>query len=335
MKIIKVSHVWSSGEGHIASTLIFNLIKNLTNKKLIFVEPKEADILFIGPYNVDSTKNKIVSYLSRKLKINKENRKFIEYFRQSTVFRRYQPLKIFLCHENYRYNSVDADFSISFDLGVTDPNHIRIPVWKDNIDWSKYGIFRNSTFSLNDKTYYYQNILRFGSFYNLKDLMKPQGDYFLNKKNICIFSTHMSEPRGTIYKEFSKEFIVDGYGKYFDPIITSHNNSNFTKKEIMQKYSFNLCPHNNNYPGQYEEKVPEAFLSQCLPITWADENIDYDFNPSAFVNLNDHIKDNFQEIIYLLKQKEFLKKFSDQPLILSEPNLDNEIRFVKKIIDQL
>lgn len=335
MKIIKISHVWSSGQGHIASTLIYHLIKNITNKELIFVKPKDADILFVGPYDVNSLPKKIINFFYKKLKPTKRTKDVIENFRQLFSLRRYQPVKIFLNHENYRYNDVKADFSISFDLGVTDPNHIRIPVWKDNIDWSKYGIFRDIKFSLNNKQLYYSNLLRFGSFYNLSDLLKPQGNNFLNKKDVCIFTTHMQEPRGTIYNEFSKEFKVDGYGRYFDSTLIGHNDSDFTKKKIMEKYSFNLCPHNNNYPGQYEEKVPEAFLSKCLPITWADQNIDYDFNSKAFINLNDHIKDNFKEIIYLLKQREFLQKFTNEPLLLSEPNLDAEINFAKKIISCL
>jgi hypothetical protein len=72
-----------------------------------------------------------------------------------------------------------------------------------------------------------------------------------------------------------------------------------------------------------------------LPITWADENISYDFNIKSFVNLNNYIKNNFKDIIYLLKQNEFLNTFTDQPLLLSRPTLHNEIVFAKKIIDSL
>ena len=46
-----------------------------------------------------------------------------------------------------------------------------------------------------------------------------------------------------------------------------------------------MCPENGLYPGYYTEKIPEAFYSGCLPITWADENIVADFNSRAFLNL--------------------------------------------------
>lgn len=326
MKKIKISHIWSPGISWVKSCLIINLIEKFSNKKLVFVSPKDADILIIGPYNIQTISNRILSRFARSVNsVTVKN--FIENTQQSLFLRRSQPLKIFICHENFRYNSIEADFSISFDLGVNNENHLRIPVWKENIDWSKHGISREH---LN-----YSNISRFGSFYSSEDLMRPQGEHFLNKKNVCIFTSHMDQPRKTIYEEFSKNFIVDGYGPYFNKNIKGHNSSQFTKQEVMKNYSFNLCPHNNIYPGIYEEKVPESFLSKCLPITWADQNINHDFNPASFVNLNDHIKDNFKEIIYLLKQKEFLQKFVNEPLLLSEPNLSAEIKFAKKILDCL
>ena len=104
-------------------------------------------------------------------------------------------------------------------------------------------------------------------------------------------------------------------------------------KEILKKYAFNLCPENSLYPGYYTEKIPEAFLSKSLPISWADSNINCDFNDKSFVNLLHYSKDNFTEIISLLKEENFLKKFTNEPLLLKEPNLDDETTFIKKIIN--
>ena len=50
----------------------------------------------------------------------------------------------------------------------------------------------------------------------------------------------------------------------------------------MKDFAFNLCPHQLLYPGFYDEKVP-TFFSNCLPITWADKNIDIDFNPRLLI----------------------------------------------------
>ena len=116
--------------------------------------------------------------------------------------------------------------------------------------------------------------------------MRPQGNTFLNKdRKMCLITSHLNEPRKSMYEIFSKKFTVDGYGPYFDGQISNHNLSNFTKKNILEKYAFNLCPENNLYPGYYSEKIPDAFMAKCLPISWADSNINYDFNENSFINL--------------------------------------------------
>ena len=74
MKVIKVSYIWWIGEGELVSHLICQLIKKLSNKEIIFVSPKDADILFIGPSNIESIPNRIINYLSRKLKLNSKQK---------------------------------------------------------------------------------------------------------------------------------------------------------------------------------------------------------------------------------------------------------------------
>ena len=46
----------------------------------------------------------------------------------------------------------------------------------------------------------------------------------------------------------------------------------------MKNYSFNLCPENIIYPGCYSEKVTDAFIGKCLPISCMDNNVNKDFN---------------------------------------------------------
>ena len=325
MNVIKISFLWTAGYDTLVNSVFFNLLKIISKKEIIFTKPNNADILVLGPYNLESLSNRYKNILARRFK-SKKIEDFLDNFQKKIFFRENKPITIFYSHENTRYNSIKSDFSITCDFNFDNDHHLRFPIWKENIDWSHEGIRRsNNTFMIN----------RFGSFYNIDDLLKPLGPSFLDKKNFCIFTSHMNEPRKTIYEVFSKHFQVDGYGPYFNKKIKNHNESNFKKLEILNKYAFNLCPHNAIYPGNYEEKIPEAFLGGCLPISWADQNISHDFNIKAFINLNDYYKDNFQEIISLLKEKSFLKKFIDQPLLLTRPNLDNEIKFVKKVINSL
>lgn len=335
MKTIKISSLWGAGYGTVYNSILISIINKISNSKVIFSNPSDCDILILGPYNIETISEKFFKFFKKKVPFDilKKN---IEKYERKILFRRYSPLTIFYSTENTRQDSIEADFKITQDLGVNSKNHLRIPVWKENIDWSKEGFFRENNISLKGKNYKYHNIIRFGEFYSLEKLMSPLSKNFLNKeKEFCIITSHLREPRKSIYDIFNQNFSVDGYGPYFDNKIKNHNSSNFTKKEILMNYKFNLCPQNSSYPGYFEERVPEAFLCDCLPITWADNNIEHDFNPASFINLNNYINSSYKEIIEKLKDQNYLRSFIDQPLLLKKPNLDNEIRFCKNILDKL
>jgi hypothetical protein len=319
MQKIKVSILWSE----IQQSVIFNLIKNLSLKEIEIVPVENCDLLIFGPYDVYSLKRRLCNFFFKKIpQIETVFPNIDIYF----LNRKIKPIRIFNSFENYPFPSVKYDFAITTHLGINDPNHLRFPLWKEVIDWSHLGIFRNLS----------ADAKRFGSYHNIKELTNLDGNKFINKdKKICFFSGHLNEPRKSLHSKLSENFIVDGYGPYFNKKIKNHNSSNFNKKDIMRNYAFNLCPENSLYPGFYTEKIPEAFLGNCLPLAWADKNIQYDFNKNCFVNLLDYAHDNYNEICYLLKQQDFLKKFNNQPLLIKEPNLDKEIYFIKKILEML
>ena len=169
--------------------------------------------------------------------------------------------------------------------------------------------------------------------YTPDELSIPQGDSFLKKnKKICFFTSHLNEPRKSIYDTLKKNFQIDGFGPYFDKNIYNHNSSNFMKIDIMKNYRFNLCPHNALYPGYYDEKIPDAFVAKTLPITWCDSNVDIDFNNSAFINLYNFCKLDYRELTSILNDEGFLKKYAKEPLILNKINLEKESEFIEKIL---
>ena len=45
---------------------------------------------------------------------------------------------------------------------------------------------------------------------------------------------------------------------------------------------------NTSYPGYCTEKLMDAFLSGSLPIYWGDPKVNEDWNPAAFINMNDY-----------------------------------------------
>jgi hypothetical protein len=321
MQTIKISFLFNYD---MRNTLILELFKILSKKKIEIVPLEHCDILIFGPYDTYSIKRKFLNFIKKKIKKIESYFPNIDFY---LINRKIKPLKIFHTFENYYPTiSVKFDFAITSYLGIDNENHLRFPIWKEHINWAHLGVKKD----LSDGT------KRFGSFHEIKDFMRPQGNTFLNKdRKICLITSHLNEPRKSMYEIFSKKFTVDGYGPYFDGQISNHNLSNFTKKNILEKYAFNLCPENNLYPGYYSEKIPDAFMGKCLPISWADSNINYDFNENSFINLLNYSKNNYEEVCNLLKDDNFLKKYTDQPLLLKEPTLNDEINFISKIINTL
>jgi len=325
MKTLKVAFFAVHDIADIQNSVFFHLLKTCSKKDIEIVSKEKADLLIIGPYDSIKYKRIILNKLFRK-KILNDVLKYFPNFDIYSFRRKYKPLRIFLSNENIHQNLPKFDYSFHHDLGIVNNKHFRFPIWKDHIDWSHEGIRREHT--LTSK--------RFGTLWKLDDLLKPQGTYFLKKKKkICLITSHMTEPKMSIYLKFKQHFEVDGFGGYFQKDISHHNNSNFKIKDILENYAFNLCPENSLFPGYYNERVPNAFLSKTLPITWADQNIDVDFNVKAFINLISHAKNNYDDICSLLKDDNYLLNYSKEPLLLERPNLDKERNFIQKIISSL
>ena len=321
MSELKLSYMWLP---YFEETVIFHLLKNLSKKKIKIVPPFESDILFIGPSDAFSFKRRIYNKIKKKFLPNLE--KSFENLDLYFFKRKYKPIRVSFASESVKNNFIKSDFSISSEFGVSNDKHLRFPYWKSHIDWSHEDIFRNNNSA---------NVKRFGFYHKLDELIKPQGNDFLKKKDMCIFSSHMEEPRLSIYESFLSEFKLDGYGPYFNKNLKNHNKSSFTKYEIMKKYSINLCPENIIYPGCYSEKVTDSFIGKCLPVSCMDVSVGKDFNNKAFVNLVDYFSDNFLSIKNLLKDPIFLRKFTVEPLFITKPNLNNEKIFIEKLISHI
>ncbi len=297
------------------SSLLPIVIEHL-GRKIEWVTPEKSDLLILGPFQGSSKKpygwcpkplRPLASTIDRSLQ-------------DLSKVRKYAPLKLFHTQENVRYDQVAADYSISFDLGVQSDKHFRFPYWMEMLDWSHEGIHGNTN-------------PRYGQLLQMSTLMHPLGNQFLARGGSCaMLSSHLREPRGSLYKATEKAIPIQGFGGHFNQTIKDHHSSGFLKKDILEKFSFNLCPENGLYPGYYTEKIPEAFNSGCLPITWADENISADFNPKAFLNLLPLFKDNFQGLEEILLNKTEMEVYQSQSLLTKEPLIEPLISFLKAIL---
>lgn len=323
--VLKVSSIWCYSS--VQDSILVNLLKILSKKKIIFSSPNDADILFLGPYNLFKFDSRFFNYIKRKIK-NKFFYKIISDYEKGISFRKTKPLTVYYSQENLRYDNIDADFYITHDLGSSKSNHFRMPAWKEYIDWSHLGIKREILKNHHSS--------RYGMYYSINKLTEPLGKEFLNKKrDVCFITSNLFEPKRSIYEIIKKSFNIDGYGAAFNKSIKNHSLSNFVKHDILKNYAFNLCPNNSIYPGYYEDRIVDAFHSNTLALTWVDSHVNFDFNTKSFVNLYDHIKDNYVEICNLLKDDLFLKKFVNEPLLYKSPDLDKEINFINNILSRL
>lgn len=316
MKTIRIAAIGTPKD--YPSSLLPILIKHL-GYMIDWVRPAKADLVILGPF-LDPQKKKF-GWCPKPLRpiASTTDNMLKEIFKA----RKYEPLKIFHTQENTRYNEVKADYSISFDLGVQSDKHFRFPYWMEMLDWSHEGIIGNTN-------------PRYGELMKISALMSPLGNQFLNRGNSCaLLTSHFREPRSSLYTALERAIPIEGFGAYFNNAIRDHHSSGLLKKDILDKFSFNLCPENGLYPGYYTEKVPEAFHSGCLPITWADENISVDFNPKAFLNLLPLFKNNFLGLENALLDKSEIESYQTQSLLLREPSLMELKIYLKKILGNL
>jgi hypothetical protein len=295
----------------------FGLIPTLIDKAGYSIEwtaRSRCDLLIFGPFT--SKPGKRFRWLPRPLRPSLAS--IAAYFES----RRQRPLTLFHTAENIRHDEMDADFSISFDLGIDDKRHLRLPYWMEFIDWTHEGVIGNTN-------------PRFGELLSISRLMSPLGNAFLRKpRRAALFCSHLREPRKLLYEKVSRVLEVQGFGPYFDRSIRSHHGSGFKKKDVLKDFAFNLCPENGLYPGYCTEKIPEAFAADCLPVTWVDGNVAVDFNPASFVNMHEFAWQDFEPALALLNDNSQLEKLAAEPLLRKVPTLANVRTYLAEVLAQ-
>jgi hypothetical protein len=315
MKTIKISLVGTPHDYKLG--LVPLIIANL-GYRIEWVVPSQCDLQIRGPFVLQSNKKyrwlpKPARPLASRIALG---------LKTGLGSRSSEPLSLFHTAENIRHDAVEADYAISFDLSGQREKHFRLPYWMEMVDWSHEGLRGNSN-------------PRFGRLLSLSRMMQPLGREFMTRpRRVAIFSSHLREPRATLVNILENIMELKGYGPHFNSEILDHHQSGINKFDVLQQFAFNLCPENGLYPGYYTEKIPEAFIAGCLPITWTDTNVCADFNPAAFINLEPMSWQNFEPLKELLSSNERMEAFADQPLILNRPTIEPMKIFIKEILVQ-
>lgn len=240
------------------------------------------------------------------------NRKQLE-----EIWEKFGPWDYFITGEN-RDNCVDlARKCIGFRLPKT-KNELRFPYWQWYLTWSGYELAPP-----------YE---RFGERLSVENLTRPIREVFdtplraefdhLSSKAVLLTS-HFKRHRRRLWRITDKAMGCDAFGRKIRP-------STLPKKTLLEAYPFNLCPENKVGEGYITEKIPEAFLCGCIPITYCDPgDLALDFNPKAVINLYGLSK---QESLSLLRlaatDYDFFQTLRSEPLLLSQPNMSPLLEFL-------
>ena len=284
--------------------------------KIQWVRPVWADLVIYGSfYDVHAPR---LRWLPRAWR--EKAGQWIDIVEKELSKRKLPPVTLFHTAENLRHDHIHADFSISHDLNVQSDRHLRLPYWMEMVDWSHEGLYGNCN-------------PRFGTLLALDRMQKPLGKEFLERqRKAIIVSSHLCEPRASCLEAVQQSIPVDGFGPYFDRRIKTHHHSNFLKHDLLKNYAFNLCPENGLFPGYVTEKIPEAFVAGCLPITYVDGSVSVDFNSEAIINLNPILQQNPGGLAEILGSPTRLMDFAEHRLVLKRPSIEPFRLFMSNVM---
>lgn len=145
------------------------------------------------------------------------------------------------------------------------------------------------------------------------------------KRKAVLLTSHFKRHRRQLWRLTHKTMGGDAFGRKIRP-------TDLPKRELLVQYLYNLCPENRAAEGYITEKMPEAFLCGCVPITYCTpEDLALDFNPNAVINLYGLNRRETRNA--LLEAGKNYKKFTalrQEPLILKRPDLSQLFDFLKR-----
>lgn len=170
-----------------------------------------------------------------------------------------------------------CDFGIGHEIRIGDDHYFRMPHWWNYIDFSDQGIESPD------------NWQRLGAPIREEELMRPISWNVDAVHAAAFVVSRLNAERRYLYERSLLAIPIKGYGKAFDSSVKDHSHSGFTKRDLLASFQFSFCPENAIFPGYYTEKIPEAFVSGAIPITYADNLVRIDFERKSILNVYDFL----------------------------------------------
>ncbi len=189
---------------------------------------------------------------------------------------------------------------------------------------------------------YYQWVIRGeDSFlYNYRNLQKIKKLTFsdIQDRGFCSYLTSNADQLS------GRDHLVSYISSYKEISSGGKNNNNIgyvvdDKLKFLRKFKFTIAAENAVYKGYTTEKIYDAFISDTIPIYLGNPDIKNEFNPKAFINVNDYESyDDLLGFIELLDSNETLyMDMLNEPKILNESIIRSNYeleKFIKNIFDQ-
>jgi hypothetical protein len=209
--------------------------------------------------------------------------------------------RIWYTGENIRIPfQADFDGYLSFDPSHKKTNNAYLPLWMLSVGWFSKSIHSR----------------RIGIETHIDDLLRSRTNSDPKKKDVCAFVGNPEPFRLRFIEELGASLQVDAFGSYFGNFATN-------KFDVAKDYRFSIAFENDLYPGYVTEKIVESYLVRNVPIYRGilDLNSEIEFNPKAFINLQDYKDaDDMSEYISSLSAEEYDRMYSE-PLLLKHPKL--------------
>lgn len=215
------------------------------------------------------------------VEIDNENPEFLifgddNFGNNNLNFNKKDVTKIFYTGENRRPEDFDCHYAITFDHNYSNW-HYRLPL---------FVIYMWALDQIHNTGYDYYHILR--------ESEPAEKTGFAS----FVVGNPKVEIRNDFFRRLSKYKKVDSGGKHLNNIGQSLDGEK-AKIDFLASRKFNICFESYTHPGYVTEKILHAFYAKTVPIYWGSPTIAADFNPHAFINVND-FKD-LEEVVEYIK----------------------------------
>ena len=204
-------------------------------------------------------------------------------------------IKIFYTGENQRPENYDCHYAISFDHNFN-PWHYRLPL---------FVIYMWSLDKIHNTGHEYFHILNKHS--------PKQKTGFAS----FVVSNPNNKFRNNFFLKLNEIKAVDSGGKLYNNI-GKQLQGEMEKIDFLSKRKFNICFEPYSHPGYLTEKILHAFYAETLPIYWGSTTIASDFNPGAFIDVNNFssMEEAIEYVMHVDSDHALYSEYMEQPKLL-------------------